>query len=333
MSLSSFVGGHDLARTFFDVDALAHALTDDRFAYTGRRSGQRRPPGGEYSPPPFVLQSPQWSSSSLSGVRGRESGASEVGSGRRSDGGIDIAGSMPPPPARTPEARVDAGDQTAAPGVAHSGSSPPTVRDGVGGGWLSVRRVGDRLRADYDVGRGVFTGRTPVETQAVEGGSGPPSLHMAGRMLGLSRVETRRSLVLEAAGTSTDMLRGEQFTSGDEGLLMRPGTRRQHGLSEVEARLAAGVAGAQAILDAIQREREMGIVARAAEDEDADTESEPIEIAARRHRAQVAAAAAAAQATYLSGARGTGAGGRGGRRGGPHGRPSSGRGRARSGGR
>ncbi|GBG64299.1 hypothetical protein CBR_g41218 [Chara braunii] len=260
----------DLAQTFFDVHALAQALTDDRFAHTGCRSGQRQAPGGEYSPPPFVLQSPRWLGSSLSGGRGRESRASEVGSGRCSDDGIDIAGSMPPPPARTPEARVDAVDQTAAPGVAHNGGSPPAVRGGVGGGWSSVCQVGDRLRADYDVGRGVFTGRTPVETQAVEGGSGRPSLHMAGRMLGLSRAETRRSLVLEATGTSTDMLRGEQFTSGDEGLLMHPGMRRQHGLSEVEARRAAGVVAGQAALDVIQREREMGIAARAAEDEDAD---------------------------------------------------------------
>ncbi|GBG64830.1 hypothetical protein CBR_g48298 [Chara braunii] len=320
----------DTGHTFFDVHVLAQALTDDPFAHMSRKSGKRRAPRRVYSPPPFVVQSPGWPGSSLSGVRGRESGAGEVASGRRSDGDRESAGSMPPPPARTPEAGVNAGDQTAAPGVAHSGGSPPTVRGGVGGGWSAVRRVGKRLRADYDVGRGVFTERTPVQT---EGGSERPSLQMAGRMLGLSRAETRRSLVLEAAGTSTDMLGGEQFTSGEEGLSMRPGTRRQCGLSEVEARLAAGVAAGQAALDAIQREREMGIAARAAEDEDADTESEPIETAARRRRAQVAAAAATAQAAYLSGAQGTGAGGRGGRRGGPHGRPSSGRGRARSGGR
>ncbi|GBG71300.1 hypothetical protein CBR_g8721 [Chara braunii] len=170
-------------------------------------------------------------------------------------------------------------------------------------------------------------------SKAAEGGSGRPSLRMAGRVLGLSRAETRRSLVLEAPGTSTDRLREEQFTSGDEGLLMRPGTRRQHDLSEVEARLAARVAAGQAALDAIQRETERGIVAQVEEDEDADTELEPIETAARRHRAHVAAATTAADAAYVSGARGTGAGGRGGRRGGPHGRPSSGRGRARSGGR
>ncbi|GBG89473.1 hypothetical protein CBR_g49264 [Chara braunii] len=320
----------DTAHTFFDVDALAQVLMDDPFAHMSRKSGKRRAPGRVYSPLPFVVESPHWSGSSLSGVRGRESGAGEVGSGKRSDGGRDSAGSMSPPPARTPEAGVDAGDQTAAPGVAHSGGSLPTVRGGVGGGWSAVRRVGDRLWADYDAGRGVFTGRTPVQTHAVEGGSGRPSLRMAGRMLGLSRAETRRSLVLKATGTSTDMLRGEQFTSGEEGLFMRPGTRRQCGLSEVEARLAAGVAVGQAALDAIQRERVMWIAARAMEDEDADTESEPIETAARKHRAQVAATSVAAQAAYLSGARGTGAGGRGGRRGGPHGCPSSGRGCARS---
>ncbi|GBG83321.1 hypothetical protein CBR_g37034 [Chara braunii] len=239
------------------------------------------------------------------GVRGRESGASDVGSGRRSDGGRDIAGSMPPAPACPPEARVDVRGQTATPEVAHSGGSPPTVRAGVGGGWSSVRRVGDQLWADYDVGRGVFSGRTPVETQGVcrPWRVGPDV----------------RACIWQAA--CMDMMRGEQFTSGEQGLLMRPGTRRQHGLSEVEARLASGVAAGQAALDAIQREREMGIAARAAEDEDADTEFEPMETVARRHRAQVAAAAAAAQAAYLSGARGTGAGGRGRRRGEPHENP------------
>ncbi|GBG92575.1 hypothetical protein CBR_g56048 [Chara braunii] len=270
----------DTAYTFFDADALAHALTDGPFAHVSRKSGKQRAPGRVYSPPPFTMLRPHWSGSSLSGVRGRESGEGEVGSSRRSDGDRDSAGSMAPPPARTPEARVDTGDRTVAPGVAHSGGSP-----------------------------------------------------LPSRMLGLSRAETRRTLVLEAAGTSTDRLRGEQFTSGEEGLSMRSGTRRHHDLSEVEARLDAGVAAGQAALDAIQREREGGIAAQAKEDEDADTESEPIETAARRHRAQVAAAAAAAHAAYVSGARGTGAGGRGGRREGPHGRTSSGRGRARSGGR
>ncbi|GBG90635.1 hypothetical protein CBR_g50980 [Chara braunii] len=320
----------DTAHTFFDADALAHALTDDPFAHVSRKGGKQRAPGRVYSPPPFTVQSPHWSGSSLSGVRGRESGVGDVGSGRRSDDGRDSAGSMPPLPARTPEARVDTGDRTVAPEVAHSGGSPPPVRGGVGGGWSAVRRVGDRLWADYEAGRGVFTGRSPVQTQAAEGGSGRPSLQMAGRMLGLSRAETRRTLVLEAAGTSTDRLQGEQFTSGEEGLLMRPGTRRQHGLSEVEARLAAEVAAGQAALDAIQSERERGITAQAEEDEDTDTESKPIETAARRHRAQVAAAATAAHAAYVSGARGTGAGGRGGRRGGSHDRQSSGRGRAHS---
>ncbi|GBG83717.1 hypothetical protein CBR_g37518 [Chara braunii] len=207
----------DTAHTFFDADALAHALTNDPFAHVSRKSGKQRAPGRVYSSPPFTVQSPDWSGSSLSDIRGRESGAGEVGSGRRSDGGRDSAGSMPPPlppplpppPTQTPEARVDTGDRTVAPGVVHSGGSPPRVRGGVGGGWSAVRRVGDQLRADYNAGRGVFTGRTPVQTKAAESWSGRPSLQMAGRMLGLSRAETRRTLVLEAAGTSTDRLRGE----------------------------------------------------------------------------------------------------------------------------
>ncbi|GBG89350.1 hypothetical protein CBR_g49060 [Chara braunii] len=173
----------DTMHTFFDADALAHALTDNPFAHVSCKSGKQRAPERVYSPRPLTVQSPDWSGSLLSDVRGRESGAGEVGSDRRSDGGRDSAGSMPPPPARTPEARVDTGDRTVAPGVAHSGGSPPPVRGGVGGGWSAVRRVGDRLRADYDAGRGVFTGRTPVQTQAAEGGSGRPSRQMAGRML------------------------------------------------------------------------------------------------------------------------------------------------------
>ncbi|GBG81223.1 hypothetical protein CBR_g31895 [Chara braunii] len=152
----------DSAHTFFDVDALAQALTDDPFAHMGCVSGKRRATGRVYSLPPFVVQSPRWSGSSLSGVRGRESGAGEVGSVKRSDGGRNSAGWMPPPPARTPEAVVDVGDQTAAPGVAHSGGSPPRVRGGVGGGWSAVRRVGDQLGADYDAGRGIFSGCTPL---------------------------------------------------------------------------------------------------------------------------------------------------------------------------
>ncbi|GBG61098.1 hypothetical protein CBR_g19175 [Chara braunii] len=135
----------DTAHTFFDVDALAHALTDDRFTHVSHKSGKQRAPERVYSPPPFTVQSPHSSGSTLSGVRGRDSGAGKVGFGRRSDGDRDSAGSMPPPPARTPEARVDTGDGTAAPGVGHSGGSPPTVRGGVGGEWSAVRRVGDRF--------------------------------------------------------------------------------------------------------------------------------------------------------------------------------------------
>ncbi|GBG81711.1 hypothetical protein CBR_g32703 [Chara braunii] len=193
-------------------------------------------------------------------------------------------------------------------GVGRAGPAPRAPRPELG-----------RLRADYDGGRGVFAGRLPAQTQAAEGGSGRPSLHMAGRMLGLSRAATRRSLVLQAAGTSTDMQQGQLHTSGEEGLLMHPGTRRHRDITEVEAGLAAEVAAGQAALDAIQRQRDT-VAAQAAEDEDADKESEPLESVVRRCRAAVAAAAAAAQAAYSSGAEGIGAGGRGGRPGGQHGR-------------
>ncbi|GBG88436.1 hypothetical protein CBR_g47135 [Chara braunii] len=126
----------DRAHTFFDADTLAQALIEDPFSHTGRMSGDRRPAERVYSLLPYVVQSPRWSCSSLSGVRGRESGAVEVGSGRRSDGG-GCAGSMPPPPARAAEAGVDADDETPAPRIAHSSAFPPPVRGGVGGGWLA----------------------------------------------------------------------------------------------------------------------------------------------------------------------------------------------------
>ncbi|GBG68003.1 hypothetical protein CBR_g1123 [Chara braunii] len=122
----------DRAHPFFDANALAQALTEDPFPHTGCRSGERRPAEGAYSLPLYVVQSPRWSGSSLSGVRGKESRAVEVGSGRRSEGG-GCAGSIPPPPTRAAEAGVDVDDETPAPGVAHNGASPPPVRGGVGG--------------------------------------------------------------------------------------------------------------------------------------------------------------------------------------------------------
>ncbi|GBG62722.1 hypothetical protein CBR_g31739 [Chara braunii] len=69
----------DTTHPFFDADALAQALTDDPFAHVSRKRGKQRAPGRVYSPPPFTVQTPHWSGSSLSGVRGRESGAGEVG--------------------------------------------------------------------------------------------------------------------------------------------------------------------------------------------------------------------------------------------------------------
>ncbi|GBG63230.1 hypothetical protein CBR_g37316 [Chara braunii] len=196
------------------------------------------------------------------------------------------------------------------------------------------RRVSDRMRADYDVGRGVFAGSLSPRFQVAgscEGGSGRPSLHTAGRMLGLSRSATRRVLIpppIPAPGTAADMQQGQHYTSGEEGLLMRRGTRRHSTFMDVEARLAAEIAASQAALEAIQRQQQT-IVAAGAEDKDADTESEPIDSAVRRHRAAVSPAA---QAAYISGVQGTGAGGGpGGARGRQstgraHGRPFRGRG-------
>ncbi|GBG62110.1 hypothetical protein CBR_g29311 [Chara braunii] len=272
----------------------------------GRRSNKRRPPGGAYSPPPYIVDSPRWSGSSLNGIRGREFGPVDGGSGRRSGGSV---GSMPPPPARSMEGSTDA--TTARAAVA---GSPPPVAGGVAGGWAAHRRVSDRMRADYDAGRGTFAGRLSPQFQVAassEGGSGRPSVHMAGRMLGLSRSVTKRVLIpppIPARGTTEDMQQVQHYTSGEEGLLMRSGCRRQSSITEVEARLAAELAVSQAALDAIHRQRQT-IAAAEAEDEDTDTESEPIDIAVRRHRAAVSAAAAVAQAAYISGVQGTGGGG------------------------
>ncbi|GBG83986.1 hypothetical protein CBR_g37858 [Chara braunii] len=183
---------------------------------------------------------------------------------------------------------------------------------------------------------GAFPGRLSPRFQfaaSSKGGSGRPSVHIAGRMLGLSRSATRRFFIpppIPARGTAADMQQGQHYTSHEEGLLMRSGSRRQSAITEVEARIAAELAAGQAALDVFQRQQQT-IAAAEAEDEDADTESEPIDIAVRRHRAAVSVAAAVAQAAYISGAQGTGGGG--GLRG-ARGRQSTGRGRGRpSGGR
>ncbi|GBG91767.1 hypothetical protein CBR_g53620 [Chara braunii] len=169
----------DLMLVVLDADGLAQVGSQDPFPHTGRRSGERRPPGGAYSPPPYLVPSPRWSGSSLSRIRGRESGVVEGGSGLRSDGG-GSAGSMPPPPAWA----VEAGDEETA-ARTHIGGSPPPVRGGVVGGWAAHRRVTDRLRADYDAGRGAFARLSP-QSQSADGGFGRPSFHMAGLMVGLS---------------------------------------------------------------------------------------------------------------------------------------------------
>ncbi|GBG62094.1 hypothetical protein CBR_g28570 [Chara braunii] len=133
------------AQAGFDAEDLARLGSHDPFPHTGRKSDERRPLGGAYSPPPYIVDSPRWSGSSLSGSRGRESGPVDGRSGRRTH-----------------------------------------------------RRVSDRMRADYDAGRGAFAGRLSPRFQVAassEGGSGRPSVHMAGRMLGLSRSATRRVLM------------------------------------------------------------------------------------------------------------------------------------------
>ncbi|GBG81439.1 hypothetical protein CBR_g32116 [Chara braunii] len=317
------VGGDDGPDGNDDDD---HGPEDDP-----RKSGKQRAPGRVYSPPPFTVQSPHWSGSSLSSVRGRESGAGQVGSGRRSDGGRDSAGSMPPPPTRTPEGRVDTGDRTVAPAVAHSGGSPPPIRGGVGGGWSAVRRVRDRLRAP--------------------GGASSRDVHLFRRRLQRAGPNVRACRWQASCLVCHERRRGGHWSSRPQG---HPRTgcgkssshRARRGCSCVPGR-DDSMASQRLRLNSLQgsplarqhwtrfRGRERGGLLQAEEDEDADTdtESEPIETAACRHRAQVAAAAAAAHAAYVSGARGTGAGGRGGRRGGSHGRTSAGRGHARSGGR
>ncbi|GBG63256.1 hypothetical protein CBR_g37342 [Chara braunii] len=214
------------AQAGFDADDLARLGSHDPFPHTGRRSGERRPPGGVDSPPPYIMDSPRWSGSSLSDIRGRESWPVDGGSGRRSEGG-GSAGSMPPPPARSTEGGADV--TTARAPVA---GSPPPVASGVAGEWAAHRRVSDRMRADYDAGRGVFAGRLSPRFQVAgsnEVGSGRPSLHMAGRMLGLSRSSTRRVLIpppISARGTAGDMQQGQHYTSDEEGLLMPRATRR-----------------------------------------------------------------------------------------------------------
>ncbi|GBG85366.1 hypothetical protein CBR_g40009 [Chara braunii] len=45
----------DTTHTFFDDNALAHALTDNPFAHVSRKSGKQRAPWRVYSPPPFTV--------------------------------------------------------------------------------------------------------------------------------------------------------------------------------------------------------------------------------------------------------------------------------------
>ncbi|GBG76742.1 hypothetical protein CBR_g22959 [Chara braunii] len=108
----------DFTHVELDANGLVQVGSQDPFPHTGHRSSERRPPGGGYSPPPYLVQNPRWSGSSLSGIRGRESGVVEGGSSRRSDGG-GSSGSMPPPPARASEV----GDEETA-ACAHEEVSP-----------------------------------------------------------------------------------------------------------------------------------------------------------------------------------------------------------------
>ncbi|GBG80581.1 hypothetical protein CBR_g31041 [Chara braunii] len=83
----------DFAQVMLDADDLAQVGTQDPFPHTGRRSGERRRLGGAYSPPAYLVQSPRWSGSSLSGIRGR--GPGWLRAGRAAATGADLPDRCP----------------------------------------------------------------------------------------------------------------------------------------------------------------------------------------------------------------------------------------------
>ncbi|GBG66853.1 hypothetical protein CBR_g70730 [Chara braunii] len=186
--------------------------------------------------------------------------------------------------------------------------SSSSHRGGVLGGWSSCRRVTDSLRRDYDRGRGLFARGASGEGDPAAGASeaGRPSVHTAGRVLGLDRVETRRTerlKVYPARSAIDDKRQGLPYTSGEEDLHMPQGSRHHGSIRDLDTEI---VVDQQRLADLIrERERRSETEAQA---EEADTETEPIDTAMRRERHRRVASAAGSHVAPV------------GREGAPHGR-------------
>ncbi|GBG77853.1 hypothetical protein CBR_g25784 [Chara braunii] len=182
------------------------------------------------------------------------------------------------------------------PNLAHD---KPTNLGGILGGWSSCRRVTDILRRDYDRGRGLFARGPLGEGDPAAGASkaGRPSVHTGGRILGLDRVETRRTKRLEvylARSAIDDRRQGLLYTSGEEDLHMPQGSRHHGSIRDLDAEVAADQ---QRLADLIrERERRSETEAQA---EEADTKTEPIDTAMRTERHRRVASAAGSHLAHV----------------------------------
>ncbi|GBG74168.1 hypothetical protein CBR_g17882 [Chara braunii] len=162
-------------------------------------------------------------------------------------------------------------------------SSPPA--------WAPVtpRRVTDSLRRDYDRGQGLFARGPSGEGGPAAGANeaGRPSVHTAGRILGLDRVGTRRTERMVQHSTRSameDRRQGVSYTSGEDDLHMPQGSRHHGSSIDLDLQIAAEEQWLAELIR--ERERRSETEAQA---EEADTETEPIETAACRERHRRAA--------------------------------------------
>ncbi|GBG83970.1 hypothetical protein CBR_g37842 [Chara braunii] len=106
----------------------------------------------------------------------------------------------------------------------------------------SPRRVMDSLRRDYDREQGLFVRGPSGEEEPAAGAceAGRPSVHTAGRILGLDRVATRRTERMvphPARSTMEDGRQGVPYTSGEDDMHMPQGSRRYGSLIDLDSQI------------------------------------------------------------------------------------------------
>ncbi|GBG71795.1 hypothetical protein CBR_g9204 [Chara braunii] len=294
-------------------EQLERLGTEDPFPFTG----------GQPSPPPWALVSPRWTGSSQSDIRERESLESQAAVFSGGPGSSHVQ-PLTHPISRA--SQLTTAPAASLPPIGGRGSgrgSSSSHRGGVLWGWSSCRRVTDSQRRDYDRGRGLFARGPSGEGDPAAGASevGRPSVHTAGHILGLDRVETRRTERLEvypARSAIDDRRQGLPYTSGEEDLHMPQGSRRHGSIRDLDAEIAADQ---QRLADLIpERERRLETEAQA---EEADTEIEPIDTTMRRERHRRVASAAGSHLAPVGREGAPHDRGRGGRRGALAGRGSA----------